>query len=387
MQFDIATAMLMDAIVTLLVGLLMLLVSMSLPRDERPMLRLWGLSDVLIALSMVGFALRAKIGEPASVVLGNGLLVLGLGFQFSALRRFRGQHLRLVRFLPAFLVILLLLWLGTAVWPMAHLRMPLVSLLIAVLGWLIGREAWRVRADEPMLSAALTTVVFMLLALMFLGLAVRQASGVGSAGLFEMGGPIPVLALAGGGLLPLLGAVSFLLMCVERSLARAQRLAVTDSLTGLHNRRWIMEATQRQLNRRFRPETRTALLLIDLDHFKGVNDGHGHLVGDVVLRAVVERIEQALRADDVLGRLGGEEFLVLMEGADTARAVEVAERIRAVVADIPIQADGLELPMTLSVGVAVQREQAEATADLLRRADRALYRAKAEGRNTVRSET
>ena len=83
MQFDIATAMLMDAIVTLLVGLLMLLVSMSLPRDERPMLRLWGLSDVLIALSMVGFALRAKIGEPASVVLGNGLLVLGLGFQFS----------------------------------------------------------------------------------------------------------------------------------------------------------------------------------------------------------------------------------------------------------------------------------------------------------------
>ena len=106
-----------------------------------------------------------------------------------------------------------------------------------------------------------------------------------------------------------------------------------------------------------------------------------------VLRAVVERIEQALRADDVLGRLGGEEFLVLMEGADTARAVEVAERIRAVVADIPIQADGLELPMTLSVGVAVQREQAEATADLLRRADRALYRAKAEGRNTVRSET
>ncbi|MCB1560779.1 MAG: GGDEF domain-containing protein [Xanthomonadales bacterium] len=386
MQFDIATAMLMDAIMTLLVGLLMLLVSTSLPRSERPMLRLWGLSDVLIAMALVGFGLRAVIGEPASVMAGNGLLLLGLGCQFNALRRFRDGNANLLWMLPGLLVVLLLLWLSSAVWPMLQLRVLFISLVIAAAGVVIAREAWWARGGEPMLSATITAAVFALMSLFLLGLGIRQLFGERAAGLFETGGPIPVLALAGGGLIPLLAAVSFLLMCVERSLARSGRLAVTDSLTGLHNRRWIIDATQRQLNRRFRPETRTAVLLIDLDHFKQINDGHGHLTGDAVLRAVAERMEAVLRGDDALARLGGEEFLVLMEGADMVRAMEVAERIRAAVAAPPLQFGDKALSVTLSVGVAVQGEQGETTNELLRRADRALYRAKEAGRNSVCSE-
>ncbi|MEZ5464115.1 MAG: GGDEF domain-containing protein [Lysobacteraceae bacterium] len=387
MQFDIATAMLMDAIVTLLVGLLMLLVSTALPRDERPMLRLWGLSDVLIALALVGFGLRPMIGEAASVMTGNSLLLIGLSCQFSSLRRFRGHEASLLWLLPATFLLLLLLWLTTAVWPLLQLRVMLMSLLIAVAGAVIAREAWRARKDDPMLSASIAAAVFLMMSLLLVGLGVRQLFGEPAAGLFQTDGPFPVLALAGGGLLPLLGAVSFLLMCVERGLARAEQLAVTDSLTGLHNRRWIIEATQRQLNRRFHPETRVALLLIDLDHFKQVNDQHGHLFGDAVLREAALRMGSVLRTDDVLGRLGGEEFLVLMQGANADRAVEVAERIRAVMTATPVCIDGRERRQTLSVGVAVQREQGETTADLLRRADRALYRAKDEGRDTVRAES
>ena len=128
-----------------------------------------------------------------------------------------------------------------------------------------------------------------------------------------------------------------------------------------------------------------ALLMFDLDHFKRVNDSFGHETGDLVLQAFCRRAEAQLRPDDLFGRLGGEEFAALLRVQDVAQAQEVAERIRLALAQAPVEAAGRSVPVTVSVGVALLRPGADAgtAAGPFEVADRALYAAKAGGRNRV----
>ena len=387
MQFDIATALLMDAVVTLMIGVLMLVVASALPRGLYSILRLWGYSDVLIALGLLALGLRDGIGIVASVLLANGLILFGVFHQYSALRRFNGRPSRPRNFLPVLLLALLLLWLGTTVWPSIEFRIVLVSVLLGGLGIANCRLAIEARRHAAPSSGWMMAGVFALLVGLFVALSLRQLFGDAGARLFDTSSPVPAIVLVGGGLLPMLAAVAFLLMCVERSLTEAHRLAITDSLTGCYNRRWIEELAQRQLSRRLVPEMRVALLLVDLDRFKQINDAHGHAVGDAVLRGVVLRMESTLRSADVLGRIGGEEFLVLLEGADESRATEVGERIRQAIITKPLEVEGKQLPVSASVGVAVQNHDGETLDTLLRRADRGLYAAKKGGRNAVRLES
>ena len=156
-----------------------------------------------------------------------------------------------------------------------------------------------------------------------------------------------------------------------------------DGLTGLPNRRYLEEVLSTVGPRR-RSGDRLSALMIDLDHFKRLNDRYGHPTGDRVLRAVAERISDAVRAEDTPARYGGEEFCVLLRRADPQQAVDVAERIRALIGAIPPREMGVKNPITVSIGVAV----ADATSDidaqsLLGAADRALYRAKSGGRDRV----
>jgi two-component system, cell cycle response regulator len=160
-----------------------------------------------------------------------------------------------------------------------------------------------------------------------------------------------------------------------------ERLAFSDALTEVANRRFLdrqLDALVGAANRHGRP---LALAMIDLDHFKAVNDAHGHGVGDAVLAEVAARLSGRLRVEDHLGRFGGEEFLVLLPDTDADAAAGVAEALRAAVCAEPIAARGAEIVMTASVGWAVY--EGESPHQLVARADAAMYRAKAEGRNRV----
>ena len=141
------------------------------------------------------------------------------------------------------------------------------------------------------------------------------------------------------------------------------------------------------MERALRYDTSVALLLLDLDHFKRVNDSHGHLVGDAVLRSVSELLMSAARSSDMVGRYGGEEFLIVLPETDDDGAVVFADRIRERVEGFAFRPwdDERELRMTASIGVATfPAARIESVEDLFARADAALYRAKADGRNRVR---
>ncbi|WP_342113392.1 GGDEF domain-containing protein [Pseudoduganella sp. OTU4001] len=169
---------------------------------------------------------------------------------------------------------------------------------------------------------------------------------------------------------------------VEMRTADLAKLAMIDPLTGAGNRRHFEERAATEIREVQRAQTALGVVAFDIDHFKQVNDREGHAAGDQVLRSVVERVQSTLRPCDFLARIGGEEFVVLLPGEDSAGAAVVAERLREALAASPVMAGGVAIPVTASFGVA--QLEGELSLELpLRRADSALYLAKAQGRNRV----
>lgn len=160
--------------------------------------------------------------------------------------------------------------------------------------------------------------------------------------------------------------------------------ATYDTLTELCNRGVVLEALSREYARRAREGGSFGIILADLDHFKAVNDSYGHLAGDEVLRETARRMRSCVRPYDIIGRYGGEEFLIVVPASDRASTVALAERIRAVIAAQPFDFDEHEIPATISMGVVIcDHDNALELQTLLRLADEALYRAKHAGRNRV----
>jgi diguanylate cyclase (GGDEF)-like protein len=175
-------------------------------------------------------------------------------------------------------------------------------------------------------------------------------------------------------------------MAVEnaRLFDEVNRLATLDGLTGTYNRRHFMDLAQREYDNARRFGHPLTAMMLDVDHFKRINDRHGHHVGDQVLRVLAERCKAALRSVDVLGRYGGEEFAILLPGTSQHNAATIlAERIRKKVAEEPIKTDDGAVKVTVSVGVAALDPDMRSTGDLFKRADSALYEAKQAGRNRV----
>jgi diguanylate cyclase (GGDEF)-like protein len=159
--------------------------------------------------------------------------------------------------------------------------------------------------------------------------------------------------------------------------------ASTDALTGVSNRRYFMAQAEQELRRSRRFARELSVMMIDLDHFKKVNDQHGHAAGDAVLQSAVKRALESLRQSDQLGRIGGEEFAVILPETGLAAATDAAERLRKHINERPFIGERHAIPCTVSVGVAQMNAHDGSIDDLFHRADKALYRAKHGGRNRV----
>lgn len=164
----------------------------------------------------------------------------------------------------------------------------------------------------------------------------------------------------------------------------SKQQALRDSLTGLLNHSAILDALGREMDRAERQQEPAAVLMADLDHFKRINDTYGHRVGDLVLREVARRIRETARRYDLVGRVGGEEFLIILPGCDQESTSEIAERIRSAIGDVPIDAQGGSLSVTVSIGAATWLPGQPSHSHLLwETADQALYSVKHNGRNGV----
>jgi len=173
----------------------------------------------------------------------------------------------------------------------------------------------------------------------------------------------------------------FLMLLHERQSAELEQLALTDSLTGLLNRKGFLDHGQRVLQRLSQQQGGYALLMMDMDHFKSINDRHGHAAGDAALRAFADILRQQLRPNDCCGRIGGEEFCALLPGLTPADAFQVAERVRRSFTEQPFQTPAGLLYASVSIGVHGQPASPASIETVMQRADSALYEAKALGRN------
>jgi two-component system cell cycle response regulator len=173
---------------------------------------------------------------------------------------------------------------------------------------------------------------------------------------------------------------------LQENYQRSLALALTDGLTGLYNRRYLGAHLDGLFAGVGDGAQGPALLLFDIDWFKRVNDSHGHLAGDAVLKEVANRVSRHVRGFDLVARYGGEEFVVVLPETPLPVAMVVAERLRSVIAEKPIEVTDpqVALPITISIGIAMTRGSQETPETLLRRADEALYAAKAAGRNCIR---
>ncbi|ODS65309.1 MAG: diguanylate cyclase [Acidovorax sp. SCN 68-22] len=331
----------------------------------------WALTPVAWLITAGLFAYAGDWLDTRRLV-GNGFLIGGFVLFHIGCRRFFGQATAWQVFLPAWA--LLMLALGWFSWagPSYPIRAALVTTAIAGVHcatlwflWRHGNHNFPVRMVQVTVAAHLAVLLFRLQSL-FQADAVPDLMIASAVETYYLGAYVLAVLLLS------IGAV---LMATDRVRTELEHMATHDGLTGTLNRRAILDRCEEEHERSLRYGQPFALMMVDLDHFKAVNDTHGHQHGDRVLVHFAECARAALRRADRLGRYGGEEFLALLPGTTLEAAQPVAARIHAA-----LQA-GHPLDCQLSIGATAWRGPGDSLDAMLARADAALYQAKAQGRN------
>lgn len=358
-------------------------------RQRRDGLRFWAAALGLHSLAIALYGLRGVASDWVSIVLANTLLAAHLALVAEGLCQFQRRSLsRRWLWSPVLLVVLSFSLLLDSIVPRIILASVIGAGQAALLIWLVlSRRSATPGRGQYFVVAGYGLMILMLLARMLalLGNVEAQISSITDSNLIQ------ALTFMFSTVTAVLVCLGLVLMTKEWADERNRTLALQDELTGLDNRRAVGEQLARQLALAQRNHRPLALLIIDIDHFKRVNDTHGHLAGDQVLRTLALRLQSRLRTQDALGRWGGEEFLVLLSDTDGPGARVLAEQLRTRVAQSPFMLDlgdnaTLAVPVTISIGLHAVDGATPITEDrLIAAADEALYRAKLNGRNRVES--
>ncbi len=378
--FDIRSALLVGAVLTLMIGVVLLVVGRALSPAYRPSIHWWVAATLLQPAGFVLLSLRDTLSPFLSILVANTFIALGMAAYVLALQRFFRLPTRRGPLAALVVMGVMVSFYWGLVDPNLTQRLMWISVVLAVLLGASAAIIYR-HGDGPVrhvagvaFAGAAAIMAYRAVILVF---DPTQVSGV-----FQLT-HVQLLTYAIGSMLPVIGTIGFLLLCTERSQHELERAARVDYLTGCYNRRAIEElATQNMASAR-RHGLPLSVLVLDIDHFKRINDELGHAIGDLALVESVARMRTTLRAEDVLGRLGGEEFIVLMPNADGASAVQAAERIRQSFSARPLRMDGHDRRVTLSIGVATLAPMDREFSPLLQRGDRAMYAAKNAGRDLV----
>jgi diguanylate cyclase (GGDEF)-like protein len=375
---DIATLFVVT-VFTLGVSGVLLLFTWLQNRETRA-LAWWGATFLLYAAAAALFGGRGTLGEVWSIQFADALLLLGYGMMWTGARVFEGRKPLLP--VAAF---------GAAIWlvacqvegflPSDPARVLLATGVIWAYGFLFIRELWLGRHEQLMSRWPVMAIVLLHALLFPLRIpAVLAMQFPLSAAPNSFAGTVTIFA-------PLFYAFAlvFLLMALtkERAELRQRQAATHDPLTGIPNRRGFSERAQRVVARLALGRTPLTLLVFDLDNFKNINDRFGHRTGDRVLTLFSDCATQSLRPLDLLGRMGGDEFVALLPGVTPEIATGIAERVRDAFAGAAQEVDGHPVAATVSIGIAAATQSGFDFDALYASADAALYRAKRNGRNRI----
>ncbi len=350
-------------------------------RFKRDGMLYWAWGFVLHTLTYVLFVLRGQVSDLVSVVLANTLLAVSFALISEGVQQFlQVRWSRWLVWAPVPLVAVSFF----ALLGHAQTRIILSGLIIA---WQCALIAWQLGSHRDKVvgrGAYFVIGSFLAISAAFLLRTVGALSGEVSIGSITTSNPLQSATFLFVSVALMMVCQGVVLMTNERADERNRLLAMQDELTGLSNRRFITEALVMQLAQARRNGKPVSVLMIDVDHFKAINDTYGHLSGDRVLRNLATSLRSRLRAQDMAGRWGGEEFLVVLPDTDATGAAILAGNLRAEVEDARWSAqDGRSIPLTLSIGVHTCDSATEELDTVISAADQALYRAKQAGRNRV----
>jgi diguanylate cyclase (GGDEF)-like protein len=380
MNLDVNTLFLVTIYVEVILGLLLLFAWVQ--NTAVTAVAWWGFAHLLRAASVVLFGLYGSVPDLITIDLANALLFTAFALTWTGARLFDHQ-----KPLP------ILMFGGAALWLIVcrlpgvagsfDVRVFLSSGIITAYTWATAYEFWRGRS-EPLVSR--WPAIFMLFAHGCLYLlrtpfgAMLPWSPTGSE-VFES---VWLTVLSFEALLFTI-AIAFILLAMakERTEYRHKTASLVDPLTGIANRRAFMRDGEALLRRQVSDPCAIAVMLLDLDHFKSINDRFGHAVGDHVLQVFSQAGSRCMRRMDLFGRLGGEEFAALLYDTNRDKALAAAEEIRTTFAEATSKVDDSPINATVSIGVVVSHDPVSDFSVLLAQADHALYRAKESGRNRV----
>ena len=377
------TVFLVATLMILLNGGVLGLMHRTLAPDVQPSAFSWRVATLLQACGCILQAVQAQLPPGFVLPLANACILFGMTGYLRALRQFYGLPDRWSILWPAAIGTLGVFWFA-AVQPNLGIRIVFASLALAFVMFACVYTLQRYGERQPMTSQRVQAVIFLVIALLMVVRGVQTLFIPPSeASLLQTGNSVRALSLVIMTTLPVIGTTAFLLMCSERIRRQWQQAASTDYLTGLANRRTVAQAGTQAFALARREGGRLSLAVLDVDHFKRINDQHGHDAGDLALKYLAEKLLAACEENDLTGRLGGEEFILLWQGADATRALRSAERLQDALRAQPLRIGEAPIALTVSIGIAVLDDSQADFDELLRQADRALYAAKAEGRDRV----
>ena len=378
MNLDVNTLFLVTIYVEAILGLLLLFAWVQ--NTSITAVAWWGFAHLLRAASVVLFGLYGAVSDLVSIDLANAILFTAFALTWTGARVFDHRKVR-----PVLLFGGAALWLVICRVPVIanswDLRVLLSSGIITTYTWATAYEFWRGRS-EPLVSR--WPAIFMLFAHGSLYMLRTPIGGIlpWSVSKNEMLESVWLTVLSFEALLFTI-AIAFILLAMakERTEYRHRTAALIDPLTGIANRRAFLQDGEAQLKRQLTDPRPMAVMLLDLDNFKSINDRFGHAVGDRVLQLFADVTSNCMRRMDIFGRLGGEEFAAVLLDTTQERALTVAEQIRTSFADTPCEVDGKPVVATVSIGLVISNDAVLDLSALLAQADHALYRAKDNGRN------
>jgi diguanylate cyclase (GGDEF)-like protein len=342
----------------------------------------WGFAHLVRAGSVMLFGMYGSAPDLVTIDLANALLFTAFAVTWTGARVFDGRPVE-----PVYLVTGAVLWLLVCRLPVIaeniDLRSLMASGIITAYTWLTAYEFWRGRAEQLVSRWPAIFMLFAHGALFLLRtplVAVLPYTPTNN----NMFGSVWLTVLSFEALLFTISIAFILLaMAKERTELRHRTAAMVDPLTGIANRRSFLQDAALMAKQHSADPRPTAVLLIDLDHFKSINDRFGHALGDRVLEVFTDAARKAMRTTDLIGRLGGEEFAAVIRDTSRDKAVAVAERIRESFAQAAHTVDGRPVCATVSIGIVHCQEVVLDMPELLAQADQALYFAKEHGRNRV----